>query len=94
MKQIDKNFFIKNGYIVLENIIKLNQLNKIDSSSKLLMQSFKKNSVWDISNYGRKFINNQCEKYPALNRFAKGKITKNIAQQLLGKKKFTCLMNS
>ena len=87
MKQIDKNSFIKNGYIILENIIKPKQLNKIDSSSKSLMQSFKKNSVWDISYYGRKFINNRCEKYSALNRFAKGKITKNIAQQLLGKEK-------
>ena len=87
MKQIDKNSFIKNGYIILEDMIKPDQLSRIDASSKALMQTFKKNSVWDISHHGRKFLNNRCEKYFALNKFAKGKIVKKITQHLLGKEK-------
>ena len=87
MKQIDKNSFIKNGYIILEDMIKPDQLSRIDASSKALMQTFKKNSVWDISHHGRNFLNNRCEKYFALNKFAKGKIVKKIAQHLLGKEK-------
>ena len=36
MKQIDKNSFIKNGYIILEDMIKPDQLSRIDTSSKAL----------------------------------------------------------
>jgi hypothetical protein len=56
MKQIDKNSFIKNGYIILEDMIKPDQLSRIDTSSKALMQTFKKNSVWDIDSSWKEFL--------------------------------------
>jgi hypothetical protein len=56
MKQIDKNSFIKNGYIILEDMIKPDQLSRIDTSSKALMQTFKKNSVWDIYSSWKEFL--------------------------------------
>ena len=96
--KIDKNFFMQNGYLILNNALKKSQLKKLNLNANQMIRDFKegmdrrqsatssRRKHKDISKNGKIFFGNQCEYYSYINSYAKSNFLKKIAQQILGKK--------
>ena len=88
--KIDKKYFEENGYLVLPNIVSKITLSKLNKNADQMISDFKKGinrrqssnnnrkKHGDISKNGKIFFGNQCEYYPDINAYAKGKFVKKI----------------
>ena len=65
------NFYFKNGYVILENILDNKTLSELQESAMQLIEEYKKNrssfivdKKRNISNKGKMFLANRCEDFP------------------------------
>ena len=87
------NFYFKNGYVILENILDNKTLSELQESTMQLIEEYKKNrssfivdKKRNISNHGKMFLANRCEDYPLMESFTKGNFMKSICEKILGEK--------
>ena len=89
----EKYFYLKNGYLILNNKIEKNILEDLKSATKEMIIEFKKNQESfikdkkrNISQHGKMFLSNRCEDFEVMEQFAKGSFIKSICRSVLGDK--------
>ena len=89
----EKNSYLKNGYLILNNKIEKNILEDLKSATKEMIIEFKKNQESfikdkkrNISQHGKMFLSNRCEDFEVMEQFAKGSFIKSICRSVLGDK--------
>lgn len=89
----EKYFYLKNGYLILNNKIEKKILEDLKSATQKMIIEFKKNQESfikdkkrNISQHGKMFLSNRCEDFKAMEQFAKGSFIKSICRSVLGDK--------
>ena len=93
LQEKDVQFYYKNGYLILDQILNTQTLSELKDSAINLIEEFKtNNSVFirnknrNISNHGKMFLSNRCEDFPLMEKFTKGTFIKSICKSILGDK--------
>ena len=93
LQEKDVQFYYKNGYLILDQILDTQTLSELKDSTNNLIEEFKVNKssfIRDknkkISNHGKMFLSNRCEDFPLMEKFTKGTFIKSICKSILGDK--------
>ena len=75
LQEKDVQFYFKNGYLILDQILDTQTLSELKDSTNNLIEEFKVNKssfIRDknkkISNHGKMFLSNRCEDFPLMEK--------------------------